>query len=142
MKIILSILAIVLLCSIVSAESNQTTSQWVDSQLSSLDYSNPISMFMKMSNIIYQLVYEVNYWHNVADIRSTWHPYCSSGSGVITEIVEVPTYEPTHDSISDNWERTDCSEDNYWCKGADINKDGQVDVGDLGICAVTPSCAD
>ena len=35
--------------------------------------------------------------------------------------------------VSANFGRSDCSELNNWCSGADMNKDGKVSIGDIVI---------
>ena len=37
--------------------------------------------------------------------------------------------------VGDNYNRTDCSELNNWCSGADMNRDGNVSIGDVVILA-------
>jgi hypothetical protein len=110
---------------------------WVQDSINNLDYTS-ISGFLGLFNIINELVYQVNYWHNVADIRSTWHPYCSSGSGVITEVQIIDNTPEMTSSVcvalvQDNW-NSECSSDNNWCNQADRTQNGIVDGGDLNLC--------
>lgn len=89
---------------------------------------------VSLINENFQLKWEIIYWKSIASYWEYRYKHRSGGCGGGGSEVIYIIPDPTEALLKDNWMRTDCNERTHWCNGADINRDGNVDGGDLALC--------